>query len=288
MIADLSRAYLQALASPRGRGDLDPADAAGEVGSVVGGSGVRVTLALEPERASYPARIRAVAWRAFGSAAPYGPGSVLADALPGATVADAARVEPADLLSPLGPRLPGAVLRAADHLVSALRLALRFDDAARAAARADAPGVLVCRCLAVGDRVVRRAIRSGAGSVASVGEATSAGHGCHSCWPDLRVLLDEETVRTAPVPPDPLEPLDPLDRAISAVIRPVLRAQGLALGGVRIEGGVVRLSIARAAVDALASPVGAVALARHALRETIAEDLRVELYAPRAGVVPPG
>lgn len=287
MIPALSPAYLEALASPRGRGDLAPADVAGEVGSVVGGSGVRVTLrfATTTSGASYPpafapgvpSRIAAASWRAFGSAAPFGPATILADLLPGLTTDDAADLTPEDLLAPLGPNLPRAVARAAEHLVAALARALACDEAAVAAARVSASGVLVCRCLGVGDRVIRRAIRGGANDVPGIGLVTSAGHGCHSCWPDLRALIDEETVPGSVPHPPPFPPsLEPLPRAIDALVRPVWRAQGVVLGSVRVEGGAVRLSIASTQKDALSSALGAVAMARHTLRETIADDVRVE------------
>jgi bacterioferritin-associated ferredoxin len=279
VIPALSAAYLERLANPRGRGDLEPADLAGEVGSVVGGSGVRVTLRLAKDLAP-PRRVAAARWRAFGSVAPFGPGSVLAERVVGLDVDAAAGTTPDDLLRPLGPHLPSAVARAAEHLAEALRRALREPDAA-ARAHVGAPGVLVCRCLGVGDRPIRRAIRGGALDVPAIGLVTSAGHGCHSCWPDLRTLLDEEAhPARGDVVPAP-RPEDALSRAVDALVRPVLRAQGLTLGAARVaEDGVVRLSLASAAADALASPIGAVALARHALREAISEDVRVEPEEP--------
>jgi bacterioferritin-associated ferredoxin len=272
-LPDLSPAYLERLAAPRGRGDLEPADLAGEVGSVVGGSGVRVTLRLAKD-ATPPRRVAAARFRAFGSAAPLGPGSVLVERVVGLDVDAAAGTTPDDLLAPLGAGLPPAVRRAAEHLAEALRRALREPDAA-ARAHVGAPGVLVCRCLGVGDRPVRRAIRGGARDVPAIGHVTSAGHGCHSCWPDLRALLFEEA-HAGDAPPPPHEG-GPMSRAVDAVVRPLLLAQGLSVGPVRIQGdGVVRLRVASGSPDALASPIGAVAMARHALRETISEDVRVE------------
>ena len=65
---------------------------------------------------------------------------------------------------------------------------------------------------------------------------------------------------------------------------PIWRAQGIALGEAGVAGDVVSLSVARTAPDALASEIGAVAMARHALREVLGETLRVELVGhPAAG-----
>src|SRR5207247_7610309 len=108
-----------------------------------------------------------------------------------------------------------------------------------ATASVRAPGVLVCRCLGVGDKPIRHAIRGGARDVASVWHVTSAGHGCHSCWPDLRAILDEEThpaPRTPPRPAGESPATSLLERAIDALLRPTWRAQGVSLGGVRVDG----------------------------------------------------
>jgi hypothetical protein len=75
-------AYLARLAAPRRRGDLEPADAGGEVGSVVGGLGVRVTLRYAKDPTP-PRRIASLRWRSLGSLAATGPGEVLAEAAVG-------------------------------------------------------------------------------------------------------------------------------------------------------------------------------------------------------------
>ncbi len=274
------RAYLERLAAPRRQGDLEPADAAGEVGSVVGGLGVRITLRFSKD-AAQPRRIASVRWRSLGSLAATGPAEVLAELSVGRDEAEARAIGVADLLGPLGPDLPPAVVRAADRVLEALGLAL---DDGRAAASVMSPGMLVCRCLSVGDRAIRRAIRQGAEDIESIGLACAAGQGCHTCWPDLRELLDDERWRRRP-PVGPLGPrhthsTDPLLAAVEAIVRPLWRAQGVALGRIERDGGAVRLEITQVARGALASEIGAIALARHALRETIAEGLRVEPSPP--------
>lgn len=268
------RAYLERLAAPMRQGDLEPADAAGEVGSVVGGLGVRVTLRFS-KGAAQPRRIASVRWRSLGSLAATGPAEVLAQLAVGRDEAEARAIRVADLLGPLGPALPPAVVRAADRVLEALALAL---DDGRAAASVLSPGMLVCRCLSVGDRAIRRAIREGAEDLETIGIACAAGQGCHTCWPDLRELLDDERWRRRP--PAPPTSTDPLLAAVEAIVRPLWRAQGVTLGRIERDSDGVRLEITEVARGALASEIGAIALARHALRETIAEGLRVEPSPP--------
>jgi bacterioferritin-associated ferredoxin len=274
VIANLGPGYLARLALPGTRADLVPADAAGESGSVVGGGAVRVTLRFEPGTHAPSRRIREARVRVLASTAGHGPAAVLLERVEGALEGDARRLTPRDLLAPLGVGPPAAVARAAVWLLDALARAL--DDGADAA-RTGAPGVLVCRCLGVGDREIRRAVRRGAETVPAIGLDCAAGTGCHSCWPDLRTILDEES---APPSAGPARP-HPSDLAfvVAALVAPIWRAQGIPLRGVRVEGELVSLRSGPSAPDALASPIGALALARHALRDALSETVRVELDA---------
>jgi NifU-like protein len=283
----LSPEHLRRVVRPVGLGDVVPADLGGESGSAVGGGGARVTLRLDEATRARVARgdallpdatVRAAAFRPVANAAARAPGSVLVELVSGRAVAAARRVTLDDLVAPLGVVPPG-VLRAAARLVEALHRAI---DDGRAAARADASGLLVCRCLGIGDRVVRRAIRRGADDVPTIGIDCAAGTGCHSCWPDLRALLDEEhATHDASRPVAARAPADDapvtLARAVDAIVRPLWRAQGVALGAVAVDGETVSLAVERVEPGALASPIGAVALAQYALRESLSETVRVAL-----------
>lgn len=227
-----------------------------------------------------------MSFRSLGSPAAHGPGSVLVERGVGATLDALAALRRDDLVGPLGP-VPPAVVRAADRCLDALDRALA-DGAA--AARVDAPGLLTCRCLGVGDREIRRAVARGATTVPMIGLDCAAGTGCHSCWPDLRALLLEASSEvSAPGPRVPTGPTAPphappsLHAAIRALVAPLWRAQGVTLGEVATDATSVRLTVAATAPDAMASPIGAVALAQHALRETMDETVRVVLgdAAPR-------
>ena len=51
---------------------------------------------------------------------------------------------------------------------------------------------LVCNCLAVRESEILHAIRSGADSVAEVGQYCEAGTGCTSCHEPIRRMLQEQ------------------------------------------------------------------------------------------------
>ncbi len=278
MIPELPATYVDHLVAPHGMGDVDGANAAGEVGSMVGGLGVRVTLAYDA-CSNGDARICRAAGRAFGSAAPVAPLSWLASRVEGQTWDEAGSHTADSVLAALCDggthELPEAVQRAAAFAVKALRRALGI---AQQGTPSDptGDGILVCRCLGVGDRTIRAVIQAGAGTPEEVGDASKACTGCRSCRPDVLALIHEETAG-AGEPPD--EGLDPIVRITLARVGPLLRGLGMPLEGVRLDGGVVLLGLGQPEEGAAVSPIGAVALARHMLRELIGDEVRV---APQA------
>ena len=207
-----------------------------------------------------------------------GPASWLMDAIEGSAYEDACEHDADSVLTALcdanGHHLPPAVHRGADFAVKALRRALGI---AVHGVPADIDGgILVCRCIGVGDRAIREAIRAGARDPESIGEATGACTGCRSCRPDLMALIDEETRGSLPAPD---EALHPAARICMATAGPVLRALGLPLEAAVVEEGAVCIRLGAPRPDCCVSPPGAVAIARQLLRDTVAEDVRVELMA---------
>src|SRR5262245_8398891 len=224
VIPPLPAPYVDHLVSPRGVGDVTLAQAAGEVGSMVGGGGVRVTLAWR-DAGRGRAVIGEAQARVFGSHALVAPASALTEHVIGLDAAAAAAVTPDDIVrlltgpSPDAPQLPQIVARACESVVEAWHRALGTAGRGRPADPLGM-GVLVCRCLGVGDRQVRQAIRQGARDPEAVGDRCRAGTGCRSCRPDIWTLIDEETSSD---PVAPTASLPPIARIVWARGLPLLR-----------------------------------------------------------------
>lgn len=274
MIPDLPAVYVDHLVRPRGIGDLDRPEAAGEIGSMVGGLGVRFTLAYASDggEGSLVADVRG---RPFGSPALVAPISWLCTQVEGGTWEDAGRHGPDDVVAGLKGGdsdgwLPPSVVRASEFAARALRRALGIGQ--RGPADCRGPGILVCRCIGVGDRTIRDAIRAGAEDPESIGDATGACTGCRSCRPDVLAIVDEE-LRPWPAAPGPDR--HPIERIALVHGRRVLRALGMALLDARFEGDTVHIRLGEPEARATVRVPGAVALVRHALRETVCDDIRV-------------
>ena len=281
MIPNLPSTYVDHLVSPRFVGDVEEPHGAGEIGSMVGGLGVRVSLAFE-DGGNGEALIERIAGRVFGSVAPLAPVSWLAGHLHGTLREEALAVTADDIClalcdgHALNGQLPDRVKLGAEFAVRALHRALGASDSGPPA-DPTGPGILVCRCLGVGDLEIRRAVRAGARTPEAIGEACRACTGCRSCRPDLLALVDEETV--AALPP-PTTDLHPIERITLARAGATLRALGVDLEGAVLAGDAVQIRLGPPGPDAATSPIGAVALTRHILREAAWEDARVTLESP--------
>lgn len=277
MIPNLPTTYVEHVVTPHGLGDVDDPNAAGEFGSMVGGFGVRVSLRYGAggDHGTIIDQARA---RVFGSAGLVGPVSWLMETVEGSSYEAACAHDADAVLTALcdgnGHELPPAVRRGADFAVKALRRALGIAVHGMPA-QLDG-GVLVCRCIGVGDRTIRKAIREGARDPETIGRVTGACTGCRSCRPDLMALIDEET--RGPLPP-PDEALHPVARICLATAGPVLRALGLPLEAAVVEEGAVFIRLGAPREDACLSPAGAVAVTRQLLRDTVADGVRVDVMA---------
>lgn len=277
MIPLLPAPYVEHLVAPRGVGDVTLAMAAGEVGSMVGGGGVRVTLAWR-DAGRGRAVVGEVLARTFGSHALVAPASMLTTLAQGLGEDDAPHLTAAVLAEALsGPagagRLPVPVQKACESVAEAWRRALGVSANGRPADPLGV-GVLVCRCLGVGDRQIRLAVRQGARDPEAVGARCRAGTGCRSCRSDVLTLIDEETQVGQPRP-DPARP--DVERIVLACGGPLLRSLGVGLRDARVTSPDhvgIAVEALRAKPD-LHLPGGALAVVRTLLRETVGPDVGV-------------
>lgn len=279
MIPDLPPLYVEHLIAPRGQEDIPAAEACGQSGSMVGGLGVRATLTWQAG-GNGDAVVRDAGVKVFGSAAALAPASLLAEALVNCSPEAATALVPEDLMLVLGngsaDTLPAAVSRGARCAVDAVQcaLGLPFHRPSDPQGR----GILVCRCIGVGDQQIRKAVQQGAVTPEAVGEKCGACTGCRSCRPDLLVLVHEEVHDPGPPPPADLHPVA---RILLARLGPLLTAQGLPLRDVEVTENEVRLRLDSPAAAASLSLRGARETARVLLRETVGDgiDVTVEQVA---------
>jgi len=244
---------------------------------MVGGLGVRVSIRYGCTE-NNGARIEDACGRAFGGGGCVAPLSWLLEKLRGQTWDEACAHTSDAVLDALcdGDRngstpLPAAVVRGAEFAVRALRRALGIAEHGMPA-NVVGDGLLVCRCIGVGDKRIHRTILEGAHTPDAIGAACGAGTGCGSCRPDLRTLLYESTVNDEAVPDAALHPAA---RIALARAGPMMRALGLPLLSARVADDIVFIRTGESAPDALLSERSAASVVRQVLRDTVCEDVVV-------------
>lgn len=263
---NLPEPYLRHLIAPQCIGDLTDAQAIGEAGSMVGGLGVRFTLSWGNGGGGAPTLSR-VLGRPLGSAAAYAPVSFIAQHGVGLPYEAAAALDEQTVLAALGHThetpLPERAEKATALAVAAFRSALGLTGAPRPSPP-DGPGILVCRCIGIGDRTIRKAIHDGATTPEEVGDLCRASTGCRSCRPDLLQLLDEELRLPLPAPDASHSPWEQL--ALARGGGP-LRALGMPLRRVQLRDETLWLEFGVTGDPPGTTPMGAAAILRQILRE---------------------
>lgn len=171
---------------PRNAGDLEGADAVGDVGSLVCGAALRFTLKIDA--ATY--EITRARFKATGCGVLIAAASVLTETLSGLAIGEAARLSPDDLTEKLNGVPPGKT-----HCLALCCEALHAAAVAfRAATLEEWTGeeALICTCFGVSETRIEREIMARVlNTIPEVTSACNAGGGCGSCHPLIEDMLDD-------------------------------------------------------------------------------------------------
>jgi NifU-like protein len=212
---------------PKNVGEIKNPDATGEVGSIVCGDALKLTLNVDKETG----KITDAKFQTFGCASAIASSTALTELIKGQTLDEALKVSNNDIAEFLG-GLP----REKMHCSVMGREAL---EAAVANYRGEKPpeveeGELVCECFGVTDQKIKRAIKeNNLHTVDDVTNFTKAGGGCESCVPDIENILKEvwaEKVVEAAVKPRKkltnIQKISMVQEIIETEIRPLLEKDG--------------------------------------------------------------
>ncbi len=229
--------------NPRNAGEIENADAVGEVGSLACGDALKLFLKINEDGVIEDAK-----FQTFGCASAIASSSVLTELLKGKTVEEAKKITNRDIADYLG-GLPKEKMHCSVMGQEALEAALK-NYAGEAAETPELEGELVCKCFGVTDVVIRRAIReNGLKTVEDVTDYTKAGGGCGDCAGRIAEILAEELGTSPPETPPKAKKLTNLERmrlvsqVIDEEIRPSLKKDRGDIELVDIEGHVVIVSL---------------------------------------------
>jgi NifU-like protein len=257
--------------NPRNAGEVDAANAVGEVGSMACGDALKLTLKVDKD-----GKIEDAKFKTFGCASAIASASALTEMLKGKSVEEAEKITNQDIADYLG-GLP----REKMHCSVLGRQAL---ESALANYKGEPPkepeGKVVCECFGITDKEIEKAVReNNLTSVEEVTNYTKAGGGCESCHDAIRELI--ATVREAEAPAQRpalsnIQKIKMIEETLEREIRPALQQDGGDIDLVDVIGNRVLVASRGACAVCKASELTLTHFVQAKLREHVWPELTVE------------
>ena len=262
---------------PKNVGEIKDPDAVGEVGSIVCGDALKLTLDIDKETN----KIIDARFQTFGCASAIASSTALTELIKGKTLDEALNVTNKDIAEYLG-GLPREKMHCSVMGYEALEAAVAKNRGGKPAEVEG--GEIVCQCFGVTDRKIKRVVReNNLHTVEDVTNFTKAGGGCESCAPDIEKILKDiwaEKVVEAVVKPKKkltnIQKIAMIQEITEREIRPLLQADGGDIELIDVDGNKVILSLRGTCTGCLMSDV-TVRNIEKKLRELVSEDLVVEI-----------
>ena len=221
---DYSDKVMDHFLNPRNTGEIEDADAVGQVGNIACGDSMKLTLKVDPETK----RIVDAKFLTFGCASAIASASALTELVKGKTVDEALEVTD-DHIAEFLDGLPPAKMHCSVMGADALKAAVADYRGEPAPGELEDEKDVVCRCFHVTRQKIEDAVRRhGLATVEEVTDYTKAGGGCGKCKGDIARVIEE--VRAGPAPARTrmtnLQRIRRIEEVLDREIRPALKADG--------------------------------------------------------------
>jgi NifU-like protein len=206
---------------PRNAGELEDANAVGEVGSMACGDALKLSLKVDEN-----GKVEDAKFQTFGCASAIASASALTEMLKGKTVEEAEKITNQDIADFLG-GLPKEKMHCSVLGRQALEKALAQYKGEHVAEK---EGEIVCECFGVTDLEIEKAIReNNLSTVEEVTNYTKAGGGCENCHDTIREIITTVRAEEKPVTKPKmtnLQKIRMIEEVIDGEIRPSLKHDG--------------------------------------------------------------
>ncbi|HEX8947510.1 MAG TPA: Fe-S cluster assembly protein NifU [Dissulfurispiraceae bacterium] len=261
---------------PKNVGEIENPDGIGEVGSILCGDALKLTLRVDKETG----RIVDAKFQTFGCASAIASSSALTELIKGKTLEEAMQISNQDIAEFLG-GLPQEKMHCSVMGREALEAAVA--DYRGEKVPTEEKEKVICKCFDVSEEKMRRvAIENHLTTVEEITNYTKAGGGCGACVPAIEALLrDIWSLRAVPEKPKGPRKLTNLQKialiqdVIDKEIRPRLQADGGDIELIDVDGGRVVVALRAMCVQC---PMGGVTIKgiEEKLRELVSADIAVE------------
>ncbi len=262
--------------NPRNVGDLNDANAVGDVGSLACGDALKLMLIIDENEIITDAK-----FQTFGCASAIASSSALTEMVKGMKLLEAEKITNEDIANYLG-GLPKEKMHCSVMGREALEAAIANY---RGVSLPIAEGNVVCECFGVTDIEINRAItESNLRSVEEITNFTKAGGGCGKCHDRLQELLDtiRKTKKAEVIPMSGpkrmtnIQKIKLIEDLLEREIRPTLKKDGGDIELIDVDGDFVIVSLRGACGSCAKSQTTLKEYVEKKLREQVLDTLIVE------------
>lgn len=260
---------------PKNIGEVENPDAVGEVGSIVCGDALRLTLKVDRDTN----KIIDAKFQTFGCASAIASSSALTELIKGKTVDEALQISNQDIADFLG-GLPKEKMHCSVMGREALEAAIAHYRGVPV--QVEEEGKVICKCFNVTEEKIRKvALENHLTTVDEITDYTKAGGGCGECKGDIEAILRDIWYLEIPEKVEKPKKLTNLQKIaliqdiIDREIRPGLQADGGDIEIIDIEGNKVLIALRGMCTGCVMSGV-TVSGIQEKLRELVSNEITVE------------
>lgn len=234
--------------NPRNVGTVPNADGTGQVGSLVCGDALRLTIKVNKETEV----IEDAKFETFGCASAIASSSMLTEMAKGKTLDEAAKITNQDIADQLG-SLPAEKMHCSVMGMEALEAAIKsYRQGGKPVVFEQQEEKLVCRCFNVSEEAIIKAIRlNHLTTVEDVTHFTKAGGACGRCKGDIQKILDKVNGAQQAASPAQkpfgemtvVEKIKAVEQVLEEEIRPKLNMDGGSAELVDLSGSTVKIRL---------------------------------------------
>ena len=266
--------------NPRNVGEIEDADAVGEVGSLACGDALKLFIKLDEKKE----RIVDAKFQTFGCGSAIASSSALTEMVKGKTLDEALGVTNQEIADFLG-GLPEEKMHCSVMGQEALEVAIAKYRGVEAPKHGhdhvETEGEIVCKCFGLTDIFLKKVIASNKlHTTEQVTHFTKAGGACGGCLPKIKELIAEvmgeekKVAQERPAKLTNLKRMQLIQETLENEVRPQLWADGGDLELIDIDGPNVQVAFRKACAGCASSGYTA-KFVEQKLREMVSEDINV-------------
>ena len=280
---DYTEKVMDHFKNPRNVGAIPNADGTGQVGSLVCGDALKLTIKVNKETNV----IEDAKFETFGCASAMPSSSILTEMVKGKTLEEASKITNQDIANALG-SLPSEKMHCSVMGMEALDAAVKsYHQGGKPVVFEQQAEKIVCHCFNVSEETIIKAIRTNhLKTVEDVTHFTKAGGGCGRCKGDIQKILDKVTGACELPVATPktfgqmtvVEKIKAIEHVLEQDVRPKLNLDGGSVELVDLAGSVVKVRL----TGMCSGCAGAMGTLKNFIEKTLKEKVDASLSVEQA------